>query len=174
MFVPGSFFQNCWVVPNLEDAIRRWVDTAHAGPFFINAHVQGSNLHYRGRPTKFDHSIALGQVGPIQIELVEQHDATPSVYRDSVPAGAEDFHHMGGFVDDFDAEIARYRTLGAELAYGGVWGNMRFAYLDTRAQLGFMLEVLERDPAVIEIFKWVADAAVGWDGRDPIRSFPTG
>ena len=34
---------------------------------------------------------------------------------------------------------------------------------------GCMLEVVTRKEGVVERFAQIADAAVGWDGKDPIR-----
>ena len=172
MLPPNAFFQTAWVVNDLQAAMNHWVKTANVGPFFVNAHVRTSNVTYRGQPTGFDHSLALAQAGPVQIELIEQHSDVPSVYRDSYPKGKEGFHHLGCFVDDVAAEVARYQAQGVELAYNGMFGDMRFAYMDTRAQLGHMIEIIEHKPFIDKLFKHVADAAMGWDGRDPIRKFP--
>jgi catechol 2,3-dioxygenase-like lactoylglutathione lyase family enzyme len=172
LIVPTPFFQASWVVPDLEAAMHRWLDVAGTGPFFVNAHVQVSNPRYRGQPTSFDYSLALAQAGPLQIELIEQHDDEPSVYRDSVPRGQEGFHHMAYFADDIVAEFARYRDLGVTLVFEGQFGDMRLGYFDTRPQLGFMVEVLEHRPDIDRLFAHIADAAEDWDGSDPIRSFP--
>ena len=172
MFIPTQFVQASWVVRNLEDAITRWGELSRVGPFFVNDDVQVEQARYRGQPTEFPVRLALGQAGPLQIELIEQLDDTPSVYRDSVPFGQDGFHHMAAFVDDVDAEIARYKAAGADLAYDGYFGDVRLGYVDTRAQFGFMIELFDHRPGMDALFAYVAEQGAQWDGVDPIRPFP--
>lgn len=163
------YFQMAWVVDDLEAAVRRWVESSNVGPFYVIAHAKVERVRYRGVPAQLDFSGALAQAGDIQIELIQQHNDGPSAYRDVFPKGAQGFHHMCTFVDDFDAEIARYAARGAVAAVDGAFGDMRFAYLDTRADLGHMTEIIEDRASIRDVFKIVADAAADWDGRDPIR-----
>jgi methylmalonyl-CoA/ethylmalonyl-CoA epimerase len=58
--------------------MQRWIATARAGPFFVNAHAGVENTRYRGEPMAIDFSGALAQAGPMQIELIQQHSDTPS------------------------------------------------------------------------------------------------
>lgn len=167
---PQQFFQAAWIVNDLEEAINRWVKTAQVGPFFVIPHSEVQDVRYRGgQSIDLDFSVALAQAGPIQIELIQQHNEGPSAYRDTYAAGQEGFHHMCGFVDDYDAEVERQARLGFPVAHAGWVGDMRFAYLDTRASLGFMTEIIEDRQYVRDLFKMVADAAVGWDGDEPVR-----
>ena len=57
-------------------------------------------------------------------------------------------------------------VMTAETASG-----MRYAFHDARAQLGHLLEVYEPSPGVLRLYDKVADAAVGWDGGDPVREW---
>jgi hypothetical protein len=174
VFAPGGqYIQVAWVVADLERAMRRWLETARVGPFFLNAHVVTEGLLYRGKPTSVDYSLAIAQAGSIQIELIQQHNDQPSAYRDGVPAGEDGFHHLACFVADFDAELVRLRDQGVETAASGKFGDMRFIYADTRPTLGCMTEVLENTPLIHQIFDRVAEASKGWDGREPIRDIRT-
>ncbi|OLT16450.1 hypothetical protein BJF78_14365 [Pseudonocardia sp. CNS-139] len=163
-----DFFQVAWVVPDLEAAIRTWVATTGAGPFHVLPHRRPDGARYRGAPTAVDYSLALGQAGRWQVELIEQHDDGPSVYRDLGPG----MHHLGGLTTDLDADRAAYRALGVEAVFEGRFQGVRFAYFDTRAQLGHMVELVEHSPVVEATIAAVAQAARGWDGTDPIRSLP--
>jgi len=125
---------------------------------------------YRGQPTEgFLADMALCQAGPVQIELIQPRSSGPNVYRDSVPVGSDGYHHFAYFTDDLDAEFARFSTMGVEVAAQATFAALRFAYFDTRDLVGCMTEVLEHDAELEGIFKMVADAAVGWDGSDPVR-----
>jgi hypothetical protein len=108
----------------------------------------------------------------MQIELIQQHSPGPSPYRD-VYAGrpGRGSHHICALVDDFDSEVRRVARENNPLIAEGTLRSTRFAYLDARSTLGAMLEFAERKPVLEERFKRVADAAVDWDGKNPIRTF---
>lgn len=172
MILPTRFCQAAWVVPDLDAAMKRWTEISRVGPFFVNRDVRMEKARYRGQPTSIPVRLAIAQAGPMQIELIEQLDDTPSVYRDSVPFGQEGFHHLAAFVDDVDAEIARYVATGAELAYDGYFGDVRIGYLDTRKHFGFMIELFNHRPGMDQLFAHVAAEGEKWDGSDPIRDIP--
>jgi hypothetical protein len=139
----SSITQMGYVVADLEAAMRRWTDTLGAGPFQLLHHVQVVEGLYRGTPTDVDISVALAEVGGIQLELIEQHNDVPSCYRDLFAAGEEGLHHVAVQPADFDAEVARYEGLGCPQAFGGLYEGNRFVYMDTSARLGIMVELVE-------------------------------
>lgn len=49
---------------------------------------------------------------------------------------------------------------------------MRVVYVDTRATIGCMIELLEHKPLIVRLLHYIANAAMSWDGTDPIRSIP--
>jgi catechol 2,3-dioxygenase-like lactoylglutathione lyase family enzyme len=143
-----------------------------SGPFFVLRHVALASSLHRGVERAFDHSSAYGQWGDVMVELVVQHNPDPSALHDmfSHGSGAEGLHHAALFVDDLDAEIARFAADGAALAQLSVTQTgTAFAFVDTRASLGHMLELYEPTPQLTGFYDFVADAAQGWDGRDLIR-----
>jgi hypothetical protein len=167
--LPGTFMQICWVVDDLDAAMRHWHQTANVGPFYAIRSPLISDFRYRGAPGTLDMDAALAQAGPIQLELIQPKGNTPSAYRDAVAPGQTAMHHLGKISDDYDEECSRYRNLGFAAAHSGRVGDARFTYFDTRPSLGCMVELIERDDAILEMFKIVADAAVDWDGREPFR-----
>jgi hypothetical protein len=170
MTVPGhEFFQSAWIVADLQQAMRRWQETLKVGPFYVIAHPPLERMKYRGAPAELDISVGLAQAGPLQIELIQQHSPGPSAYRDVFLPGQEGFHHVCSFTQDYDAELAHYAALGCAAATEGAFGDMRYAYVDTRSRLGHMTEIVEDRESIRSIFKIIADAAIGWNGNDPIR-----
>ena len=114
----------------------------------------------------------LAQAGDVQIELVEQHDDTPSVYRDAFPTGPPGgmaFHHVAVIVADVAEETARYNALGFETGSSGRFGDVDFTYVDTRTAGGFMVEVLPDSDTINRFFGAVRRAAEEWDGRTAWR-----
>jgi hypothetical protein len=164
-----KFVQQAYVVDDIDAAVDYWVKTWKVGPFYVLRHAQWENLRYRGRPATVDASFAMAQAGPIQIELCQQHNDAPSCYRDVFPAGHQGFHHVATVTDDYEAEIARLSTAGFDIAMEGTFGEMKFAYVDTRAVAGFMTEVISNWAPVSESHRMIAEASFGWDGRDPLR-----
>jgi hypothetical protein len=143
-----------------------------SGPFFLVRHISLASSQHRGVARPFDHSSAYGQWGDVMVELVVQHNPDPSALHDMFPHGspAEGLHHAALFVADLEAEIARFAGEGAPLAQLSVTtGGTAFAFVDTRASLGHMLELYEPTAQLTGFFDFVAQAAQGWDGRDVIR-----
>lgn len=167
-----SFFQNAWVVADVEAAMRHWVETLGVGPFFVGDYTALlTDTSYRGQPSPLSMKIAIAQAGSLQIELIEPLGDAPSAYRDMVPAGSEAFHHMAAWTHDWEADQQHYESRGFPLvSFGRLAHNgMRFGYFDTRPALGCMIELFEWHQAGVDGFAGIAEAAVGWDGSDPVR-----
>ena len=161
-----AIVQLSWIVPDLAAAIQHWHATLGVGPFLISRNITLDNPRHRGVPVRTQFSMALAQSGDMQIELVEQHDDTPSAYRDTVPAGTTAFHHVAIIADDYPAALAHYAAQGFETAADGLFGDMHFCYIDTSATLGHMVEIIEDTPAIRAFFAAVREAGETWDG-DP-------
>src|SRR3546814_8921367 len=103
---------------------------------------------HRGRPSATRFSTAVAQSGEFQVELIEQHDDGPSVYRDTVAPGATGLHHVAIIAGGFDAALGHYTAQGFEVGADGRFGDMRYAYVDTSPALGHMVEIVEDKPAI--------------------------
>lgn len=144
-----------------------------SGPFFVLRHVALKSSVHRGVEQAFDHSSAYGQWGGVMVELVQQHNPDPSAVHDMYPhgSGREGLHHTALFVDDLGGAIARFEAQDMPLAQLSVTQTgTAFAFVDARASLGHMLELYEPTPQLVGFYDFVADAANGWDGRDPLRA----
>lgn len=168
MILPGArIVQMAWVVDDLEASATRVCQAMRCGPFMMNRHITLTDPHHRGRPQRTDFSLALAQAGDVQIELVEQHDDSLSVYRDLFPDGPPGgmaFHHVAVIVESVAQETARYNALGFETASSGRFGDVDFTYVDTRSAGGFMVEVLPDSETIRRFFGAVRRAAEDWDG----------
>ena len=166
-----DYFQAAWVVDDLDAAVAGWL-AAGVGPFYRLPGTRGVEVVRHGEVVPLDTSVVWAQAGALQVELVQQHDDRPSAYRDSVPAGQDAPHHLGALTDDLDGELERHRAAGLGVPYESALGGVRVAYLDTRPTTGLMTELVQRNPLFNGLRALVAQAAVGWDGADPVRDVP--
>lgn len=166
----GTIMQIAYVVEKLDTALTRWVGRLGVGPFFVMNSLEIVEPRYRGASTVLDIDIALGFSGSVCIELIQQNCDSPSVYRELLQSKGEGFHHWGMFSESFDQDVIGYQGDGYELAFSGAVAiGARFAYMDTVAALGGMTELIEVTPVVRELFSGLEQAALNWDGSDPIR-----
>jgi hypothetical protein len=162
----GVIKQIAYVVDDLDAAIMNWVELAHAGPFFRIDDVRVEDMRYRGVPAEATLSIAVGNSGGVQIELIQQRDGTPSVYRE-IRRGV---HHLAMLARDFEGESVRLERLGSPVAFAlTLPGICRVHYHDTLARFGHFLELWESTEAMRGMLEMVEAAARDWDGKDPIR-----
>lgn len=162
----GVIKQIAYVVDDLDTAIMDWVELLHAGPFFRIDDARFEDMRYRGTPADASISLAIGNSGGIQIELIQQRDGAPSIYRELLCG----VHHLAVLARDFEGESARLERLGHPVAWAlTVPGVCRVRYHDTRARFGHFLELWESTDAMRGLLEMVEAAAREWDGSDPIR-----
>jgi hypothetical protein len=166
----GEVRQNGYVVRDVEKAMRHWTEVLGVGPFFYFERVPVEDFRYRGRPSPIDVSIALSNSGSLQIELIQQRNDAPSMYRDFLEAGHEGLQHVAYWTGSMDADLARLAEAGYEVGQSGCIGEGgRFVYLETESHPGSVVEVSEISGAKGRFFEHIARVARKWDGSEPIR-----
>jgi hypothetical protein len=166
----GEVMQLAFVPADFDGALKFWIETMGAGPFFALDHVQRIDCKHRGAPTHVDFSMALGQWGDMQIELIRQHNDAPSIYKAWRDEGHEGLHHVCILVDDMAHARAVCAGAGTTVAQEGIVPNGgEVIYVDTGGGPGTMVEILKPGPGSREFFAMMRDAAKGWDGSDPVR-----
>ncbi|WP_340318312.1 VOC family protein [Rhizorhabdus argentea] len=170
MYKTKAVMQAGYVVDDLDAAMKNWLKLEQTGPFFVMRDASPEHLLYRGKPADLLMDIAICQAGPIQVELIQPRISTPNVYRDEAPAAAQFFHHQCYVTDDLDAVHAKFIAMGIDIAQEADTGGIRFTYFDTRKLIGCYTEVVQRGQVFGGMCKMIADAAVDWDGSNPIRS----
>jgi hypothetical protein len=164
--------QLAYVVRDLESALKYWTEVLKVGPFFKFEHCPLSNQRYRGSPADVDVTLALGNSGALQIELIYQHNDAPSVYKEFLDAGREGVHHFGMMPVDYASACAQYKALGHEAAFVCDIGGAELTYFDTVDTVGHFVELWEHNVIFTDLFNMVENAAKDWDGKDPIRPGP--
>ena len=162
--------QFAYVVKDLDQALKYWVEELKVGPFYVYEHCPLDNQIYRGNTGKAaDVTLALGYSGDAQIELIVQHNDAPSVYKEWIDVGKEGLHHFGIMPVDYHAARQHYIDIGHEPAFECTIGDAPLVYFDTLDVIGHYTEFWDNSPVYKDLFKMLCDAHKNWDGKDPVR-----
>jgi Glyoxalase/Bleomycin resistance protein/Dioxygenase superfamily len=168
------FFQLGHVVDDIVSAARRWSSTFGIGPFHVLPVVDQQLTHADGGVRTLRIQVAVAQAGPVQIELIQQHCDTPSLYREWSKNGVSAFHQVATVTDDYVAKLAHFESLGYEVAAQSLGGSFRVAYVDTAVAFGFYTEIVEHTPRFLEQLDGISRTCATWDGTDPVRLLTRG
>ncbi len=163
--------QHAWRVTDIEAAAERFSKLLGIGPFFV-AEYRGKvfeTVTHLGQATDLHLKTAIAYSGDVQIELVEPQGRAPSVYTltHDLPAGR--YHHTCYWSSDLDADLAHYaRHECPAIDIGKLRHGPRFAYLDARATLGHVIELLEYDAGIAALFENWKQQNLAWDGQTSI------
>ena len=135
------------VVRDLEATVRRYEDDYGIGPWQFQQIDLGEEHNYReyGRPAERSNRVAIAKVGRVMWELIEPLDED-GIWARFLAEKGEGVHHVAVAAPDFDEAVARAeREDGVMLRceHSGV----DIAYLDTRRDLGVVLEVFSGMPS---------------------------
>ena len=171
----GPLRQMGFVVRDIEAAMRHWIDVCGVGPWFYTDRLPVNSFSYRGaRHDGLHLSVALANSGDVQLELIQQRCATPSMGRDFLAAGREGLQHWSSWPEDYDARYERALANGYTVGQEGDSPRGRFVYFAQEGHPGTVIEMAHLTPTRRRIFDQIRLAAQGWDGRDPIRrQWPT-
>ncbi|MBR0566526.1 VOC family protein [Azoarcus sp. L1K30] len=174
----GEIRQVAYLVPDIEEAMAYWSQVLGVGPWYYNPRVPIRNYMYRGMRYEPHNSVALANAGGLQIELLQTRNDVPSMYRDFQLAGLSGVQHVAYWTEQFDADLARAEAEGFRVCMSGEVGdNGRFVYFDDKtgrpeSHPGTVIELSEVAGPKGRLFKLIREAAVNWDGSDPVRPFP--
>jgi len=165
----GEIRQVAYLVKDIGQAMHHWTEVLGIGPFFLVEKITAHGSTYRGQPSSPQLSIAMSQSGPVQIELIQQHNDAPSQFLDYVNAGFEGQHHIAFWTRQFDADMARYLNEGFEVLSSANIAPNRNAFLTARGHDGTLIEISEISGTKGAYFEKIAQIAAAWDGSKPIR-----
>ncbi|MDH5379117.1 MAG: VOC family protein, partial [Gammaproteobacteria bacterium] len=143
--------------------------------FFIKRKIQFTDYVYRGKasdsPTV---SIALANSGSMQIELLQQHDEKPSLYREFIEKKAEGLQHMASWYTKagFDEKRSQLLEQGYKIAQECTIpsSGVRLVYFDTEADNGVVFEIADLlEPGQYERVMGIVKAAENWAGDQAVR-----
>lgn len=161
-----------FVVTNADEAVNRLLH-AGVGPAFFMRGIRVPT-RYRGERHDILITAAFLYAGGMQLEFVEQHDATPSAYREFLerhPGGG--LHHLAYFCTGFEAAYAQAAAQSVPLEIVQEFITPEGHPYEIYAQaLGTADPVLVQlmIPSPLEaFFEQMKAAAATWDGAEPRR-----
>ncbi len=139
-----SIVQIGLIVRDLEATIRAWATTfGLPEPEIITSDpVEKAHTEYRGEPTPARVRQAFFQMGPVQVELIEPIGG-PSTWRDQLEQHGDSLHHVAFRVENMPDRLAYLASGGMPLIQRGDYTGGSYAYCDSVARLGLILELLE-------------------------------
>jgi hypothetical protein len=171
----GNVRQIGYVTPDLQRSMQFMIDKAGIGPWFLAERLTIRDCAYRGVTSDLELSIAVANSGSLQIELIEPVGGQPSIYTEWLrqhPLG-ELPHHYSSWSDRYDDVCLSAATLGFETLLEGRSSFGPLRYFRHPDHAGFLYEVTEFTPPRRRMFAEIEQAAVGWDGSDPVRPWPS-
>ncbi len=167
----GDLRQLGYVVRDIEAAMTYWIEVNGVGPFFYIERVPLASFTYRGQPSMPEMSIALAFSGSAQVELIQQRNDAPSMYKDYLDAGQEGLQHVAYWPDDYEAAMATAAAQGLEIGQqGDIAGRGGFVYYQTSGHHGTCIEFAEYNAYRRYQFSEMERICRDWDGTDPIRT----
>ena len=167
-------FQYAYYVNDIDTAALNWVRLTGAGPFFRAPHHSVTTdprgyFRYRGDTTESDVSYAFAYCGPVQIQLIQQHDDRASIYTEMYGKGQEGFHHVGILSAELERDKADFIAEGLDLAVE-MWAVADVVYFNAVKQIGCFVEIHGDNADIRDVFRRWKTAHDGWDGEtDPLR-----
>lgn len=168
----GDIRQLAFVVTDIDEAMRFWSDHLGIGPFFIKRSITFNDFLYRGNqcPSPIT-SIALANSGYIQIELIQQHDDTPSIFKEQLDSGQVGLQHVSAWLttEGLIRKREELLTKGYEIAQECVIpsSGVKLVYFGTENGPGNLIfeisDLLE--PTHYERALGIKSAYEQWDGQ---------
>ena len=148
MLAGRTINQVALVVEDLDEAVRRYWDRFGVGPWRIYTYQRPlvKEMTYRGRPHDYRMRLALAQMGEMILELI-QPLSDENIYIEHLRRKGPGLHHVGIIVPSVDAAVAGAEKSGVRVLQSGrghgLRGDGAFAYMDTEAALGVIVEFIE-------------------------------
>lgn len=148
-FLSGGVAQVAFVVEDLEESVQAYHRHFGIGPwtFYTYGPELVKRMTYRGQPSRHSMRVALSNLGPTRIELV-QPEYGKTVFTDFVERRGYGIHHLGFLVEDMTAALEMAKNAGFPMIQDGAGfgldGDGHYAYLDTESRFGILFELIER------------------------------
>jgi hypothetical protein len=165
---PGRIRQFGFIVEDLDSAIAQWVALGVA-PWLVVRDLPMERCQYRGTLSEPVISIGLSNSGDMQIELIQQHGGTPSIYQEFMKATGGGLNQVAYWVEDLDAVRADAMSAGwTEVWRGDEEGPTRFSYLEHPDSPVAIVELMELNDMTSAMGSAIQAAAEAWAPGQPV------
>jgi methylmalonyl-CoA/ethylmalonyl-CoA epimerase len=148
-FLDRGVAQVALVVEDLERTVEEYWSRFGIGPWHFYTYQRPfvRRMTRNGQPADYAMRVALANLGPTRIELIE-HRSGDTVYAEFTRAHGFGVHHLGVLVDDMAAAIREAEAAGYRVTMDGAGfgpdDDGHYAYLDTEDGLGTTIELIAR------------------------------
>jgi methylmalonyl-CoA/ethylmalonyl-CoA epimerase len=154
-YIAAGHHQIAFVVQDIAAAEQFFTEKMGVPRFFRFTDVLVHEPFYRGGPGDFHMHLAIGYAGDSQIELIE-HLSGRSIYKEFLDKHGQGLHHLGFIVPDYQKAVDDFATNGFPVIQSGRIGDnpgVRFAYFDTEAAIGSIMEIFQLDDNTRRLFE---------------------
>ncbi len=141
--------QICVIVPDLDKAVENYWKVFGIGPwtFYTYGKPLVKRMTRHGRPCEYKMRVALANVGPMRIELIEPLEGD-TVYSEFVARHGYGVHHVGVLIENMAETLGQAKAAGLEMTQDGAGfgpdDDGHYAYLATEDLIGTTIELIER------------------------------
>ncbi|HEX3567998.1 MAG TPA: VOC family protein [Acidimicrobiales bacterium] len=165
---PGRIRQFGFIVGDIDAAIAQWVALGVA-PWLVMRDIGMEGCQYRGELSEPVISIGLSNSGDMQIELIQQHGETPSIYQEFMEARVGGLHQVAYWVEDLDAVRANAMAAGwTEVWRGPKDGPTGFSYLEHQDAPVAIVELMELNDGTRAMGSAIQAAGEAWTPGQPV------
>ena len=140
------------VVRDIEASARAWSEILGLPmpEIKMSPAVEVAHTEYKGQTTTARVKQAFFHMGSLDVELLEPI-GEPSTWHDQLVGHGNSMHHIAFRVKGMEDKVAYLAAKDIPLVQRGDYPGGRYAYLDSTAPLGLVLELLESaTPSLLE------------------------
>ncbi len=148
-FPINNVAQICVIVPDLGKAVENYWNVFGIGPwsFYTYGKPLVKRMTRNGEPSEYKMRVALANIGPMRIELIEPLEGD-TVYQEFVDKHGYGIHHIGVLTDSMAESLGRADKAGLTMTQDGAGfgpdDDGHYAYFDTEELIGTTIELIER------------------------------
>lgn len=141
-----KIFQIGIIVPDMDEALKKWVEIYKVGPWVVYDHGNDVFTHIdvveKACKKEFRFRCALAMVGDTQIELIQPIYGMP-IFEDFLARTGGGLHHIKEIVTDeqMEEQLQDYAERGMPNVYGAHFSDATFYFPDTEEALGINIEL---------------------------------
>lgn len=143
----NGILQVAVVVKNCDAAVKKYYDGYGIGPWMIYDYNPDTvqDMVLRGKPEGYAMRLALANVSNLTLELIEPRD-DKSIYAEFLREHGEGLHHVAFGTESYSETTQFFQKKGFDVLQAGTWQNFKYAYFDTREDLGLISEIFDEPP----------------------------